>query len=121
MLTYKFMEKNFGDEDEYDDLKTAYLKACKWVSTHIISKKHKNVVWKMEKYSDSVIRLKLYCELNEDAEFKSHCKMCKEFHTSFFLNDQYNCDVCKLKSFLLKMNGKAKISKEYYREQIKRE
>ena len=119
MLIYKFMEKDFSDE--YDDLKAAYLKACKWVSTNVISAKHKNVVWKIEKYSDSVIRLKLYCELDTDAEFNSYCKMCKEFHTSFFLNDQYNCDACKLKSFLIRMSEKSKISKEYFRERIKKE
>ena len=34
MLIYKFMEKDFSDE--YDDLKAAYLKACKWVSTNVI-------------------------------------------------------------------------------------
>ncbi len=115
----KFYEKDFINTQ--GNLKNAYLKACKWVSKKIISKNIDKVVWNVEKVSETTITIYLYFMMEINEELKSYCKVCKEFHKSFFINEEYNCNSCKLISFFNKMKTKENVSKGYYKEIIKRE
>ena len=45
--------------------------------------------------------------------------MCKSYHCSFFVNEDYNCSRCNLKSFFDRTKKKADISKKFYEEKIK--
>lgn len=115
----KFYEKDFVNKA--GDLKEAYLKSCKWVSSRIISKNLDKIVWKVEKVSETTITVKLYFEFDVNEEKRNHCKVCKEFHKSFFINEEYNCNSCKLTSFFNRTKERENRIKGYYKEKIKRE
>ena len=82
----KFYEKDFVNE--YGDLKKAYLNSCKWVSSKVMSKNIDKVVWKTIKSSETTITLQLFFTLDVNDEKREHCKACKEFHKSFFINEE---------------------------------
>ena len=113
----KFYEKDFVNE--YGDLKKAYLNSCKWVSSKVMSKNIDKVVWKTIKSSETTITLQLFFTLDVNDEKREHCKACKEFHKSFFINEEYNS--CKLNAFFNRMKSKENVSKGYFKEKIKKE
>lgn len=115
----KFYEKDFVNE--YGDLKKAYLNSCKWVSSKVMSKNIDKVVWKTIKSSETTITLQLFFILDVNDEKRENCKACKEFHKSFFINEEYNCNSCKLNAFFNRMKSKENVSKGYFKEKIKKE
>ena len=115
----KFYEKDFVNLQ--GNLKSAYLKACKWVSSRIVSKEYNNrVTWNISKVSETTIKLTVYAILDISGEKDKFCKICKDFHSSFFINEFYNCNTCKLDSFIKRMDDKNKIVKGAFEEKIKR-
>lgn len=112
----KFYERDFVSTDS---LKKAYLKSCKWIANNIMKEKEfDNVVWKIEKVSNTTISLKLYFALNLSEEKSKNCKICKEFHNSFYINTKYNCDKCNLNAFLNKMKEKERISLSAHKKKL---
>jgi len=97
--------------------KEAYWKACKWIAKYIVSKdKLKDSfikIWTNE--NDSVI-IDIYAGLEEDKFMKEFCERCKQFHKSFFINQEYNCSTCKVKAYKDQMDQKL-LTKKVYRQQ----
>lgn len=52
---------------------------------------------------------------------KEYCKMCKNFHCSFYVNEEYNCSRCNLKNCMKRIKEKVGVSKMYYNSIIKKE
>lgn len=101
--------------------KEAYLKGCKMLAKYVASNKYTNLSMKVEQKKDTdIFVFTLYTNIDLKDEQKKFCKICKSFHSSFFINEDYNCSRCNLKSFLRRLNEKAKISKSYYRSEINR-
>lgn len=97
--------------------KDAYLEASKWLANNIISKDYKNIIWKIDKLGNTELptfKLSLYCEYEITTLFKSRCKACKEFHSSFYINQQLNCDACNAKGLMDHTKEKLRIIKKYY-------
>ena len=65
------------------------------------------------------IRVNVFVLFDYKKEEERICKICKEFHCSFFINEQYNCDRCTYKSYKKRLNEKSKYSKQYFANKIK--
>lgn len=93
----KFYERKFVAQDS----KNAYLKACKFVASNVISKGSKveaaKVTWDIlpvESDDLPTFMLTLYIKFDDTEFMKKTCDACKEFHKSFFINENFNCDRC---------------------------
>lgn len=103
---------------ESSDEKEAYLKGCKNLAKYIASKKYKNLSFSVERVGNSCV-FNVYTTLNMNPDQKNFCDLCKEMHSSFFINEEYNCKRCNLKAFLEREDKKLRISKSFYRKEIK--
>ena len=99
--------------------KEAYLKGCKQIAKFISSKKYSNLTFSVERISNqNQVVFHIFTNIDLNQEQKAFCKICKEFHCSFFINEEYNCSRCNLKTFLKRAENKAKISKGFYKERL---
>ena len=118
----KFYEREFKDEDP----KKAYLKACKFVASNIISKGSKvevsKVTWdvvRVEQEGDlPTFRLTLYYRFDDTDFMKQTCDACKEFHKSFFINENFNCNRCNKVGYEKNIEQKLMIGSEYIRKML---
>ena len=97
--------------------KEAYLSAAKWVASNVLSKDElQNTLVKFEKDKQfPTITVRLYVTI-DDTEIKDeHCKICKETHSSFFINENYNCSRCNSNSYQRRIDAVVRVKKEYYR------
>lgn len=117
----KFYERNFKAKNSKD----AYLKACKFVASNIVSKGSKvevtKVTWditKVETKEDDLptFRLSLYYKFDDTDFMKQSCKSCKEFHKSFFINEDYNCSRCNKIGYKKNIEQKLSIASEYFKK-----
>lgn len=100
--------------------KEAYIRGCKEFAKYMANPKYKNITFKIERAPsvENEFIFTMYTNLDLGEEQRNYCKMCKEFHTSFFINESYNCNECRLQAFLQKAKQKAQISKGFYREKF---
>jgi hypothetical protein len=114
----KFYEREFKDEDS----KKAYLKASKFVASNVISKGSKvevsKVTWDIVRVEGDLptFRLTLYFKFDDTELMKQTCDVCKEFHKSFFINENFNCNRCNKVGYEKKIEQKLLIGTEYYRK-----
>lgn len=116
-ITEKFFEVEFKDESS----KQAYLQACKWLATNMVSKVEVGILYKIVKKIDAdlpTFKVELYCSLELSKLKKEFCTRCKEFHKSFYINQEYNCNACKLKAFLVGSSQKLGIKRSYNKERL---
>lgn len=100
--------------------KDAYLKGCKQLAKYMASKKYDNLSFTIKRTDESnKFIFTVYTNLDLGEEQRKYCKMCKEFHCSFFVNEEYNCNRCNLKNFLQRAGKKAQISKLFYNGKMK--
>lgn len=104
--------------------KDAYLKACKWVANNLESKEgFKKLVYKIQKVkknsSDNVFELCVFLLIDEKEIRERHCKICKEFHVTFFKNDFLSCNECKLNAFYERRGEVVGRMKSLVREKLK--
>ena len=118
-ITYskEFFKKNF----EADTMKSAYLKACKWYATNVLSKAElQNVQIEFEKSKDEqqfpTVTIHLFAVLNEEELRERHCKVCREFHNLFYINQEFNCNRCDTKAYQKRADDMIGIKVSYYKE-----
>lgn len=102
-----------------DSKKEAYLKGCKKAAKYVGSQKYRNMSSKIENVGQNEFVFTLFTNIDLSPEIAQFCKMCKEYHCSFFVNEEYNCSRCNLKTFMERTKQKAKVSKEFYKERMK--
>lgn len=104
------------------NLKDAYLRACKWYATNVMSKDElQNTFAEYEKEEQSpTVVLHLYVSLAEDAVRQEHCNICKEVNKSFLGSDDCDCSNCKLHGYYNRIDRKIETKSLYYREIIDR-
>lgn len=102
-----------------DTKKEAYINGCKRAAKYIASNEYRNISCKIEKISDCTFKFVLFTSIDISEEMKHYCDMCKAYHCSFFVNEDYNCSRCNLRSFFDRTKKKADISKKFYEEKIK--
>lgn len=100
--------------------KEAYVKGCKKLAKYMASKKYKNLSVRIRRSeSDQNIFLFTFYTNTDLAEMKrTFCKLCKEYHSSFFVNEEYNCSRCNLNTFLSRVESKARVSKNFYLKEM---
>lgn len=101
------------------DKKEAYIKGFKKAAKYIASPNYKNISCKIESVDDVSFLFELYVNIDISEELSHFCKMCKIYHASFFVNEDYNCSRCNLKTFMDRTKKKANVSKKFYEEKMK--
>lgn len=101
--------------------KEAYIKGCKKMAKYMASKKYKNVQFRIERSEEdeNSFRFILFTSLDLGTDQRQYCKICKDFHCSFYINENYNCYRCNLKTFLKREEEKLRVSKGYYKREFK--
>lgn len=115
-ITLKICSWKFKAFNERD----AYLQGCKKLASVMASKKYQNLTTKIIRSANNEFEFVVYTMLDITEEQSHFCKMCKEMHCSFFINENYNCNRCNYKVFLKRMKEKLIISRSYYREQFRK-
>lgn len=119
MLSYskKFAQKVFNGKTT----KEAYLKACKWFAINVMSKDELQneitVKYKKDSHCPS-ITLELYVSLDESTLREKHCKICKEFHGLFFINENCNCSWCNTKAYQKRADEMIREKKNEFRRKL---
>lgn len=121
----KYSQEFFKKSFTAGDMKSAYLSACKWYSTNIISKAeflNVHVKFVKEKKEESpTITIYLFAVLDGEPEaMAQYCKCCKEFNGLFYINRTCDCDKCEVSKFQERLEEKSKIKTSWYRELLRR-
>lgn len=99
-----------------DSCEQAYINGCKDLCKSI---KDPKISINIEKMDDGKsVKFNVFVSLNANESISNFCKVCKEFHCSFYINEEYNCARCNLKSFMKRMKQQLNTSKSYYRKEI---
>lgn len=118
MIVYskEFFKKKFSAET----MKAAYMSACKWYATNVLSKdKLHNVQVEFEKSNKDefpTIIVHLFAVLSETELRERHCKICKEYHGLFYMNNNHSCDRCEVNAYQKRADEMILIKTEYYKE-----
>lgn len=114
--TVEILKKQFAGKN----MKEAYMNACKWYATNVISKDEiKDVQVQFEKQKDSPsIVLHLFVTVDENWLAEEHCKICREAHRLFYMND-INCQNCNLAGYQNRCKSLLEIKRNSYREKLK--
>jgi len=113
-MSVKFYERSFSDYSS----KEAYLSTCRWAAENVVKREVEigETFIKITKVKDAdspTFKLELYATLDSSEVTSGFCDRCKEFHSLFYMNQQYNCDACNYTAFKKQMELKLKIKKEY--------
>lgn len=113
-----FMKKRFYGES----IKEAKTKALKWVGKNVMCKNDMHDImyhFQKDTAEENCIVLVLFAALDEDELFERNCAICKEFHKSFFINENFNCNECKAMAFKERLNKTLQSKKAFYRQELK--
>lgn len=126
LYIHKFYERTFKAEK----VKDAYMKACKFVASNIINKESKvevtKVTWDIVRVEDDksdlpTFRLSLYYKFDDTEFMKKTCEACQEFHKSFFINEEFNCNRCNKVGYEKNVNQKLSVGSEYLKRLLENE
>lgn len=104
-------------------LSEAKTKALKWVGKYVMCKDEiKNIMYHFEedKGVHNCVVVTLFVSLDEKELREKYCNICKEFHRSFFINENFNCNECKAMAYQKRMAEMLKVKKSFYRETLKK-
>lgn len=117
MIVYskEFFKMKFKAET----MKSAYMNACKWYATNVLSKDELHSVQvEFEKITSEfpTVVIHLFAVLNEDELRERYCKLCKESHSLFFMNSNYDCNRCNANAYQKRADEMIGVKTLYYRE-----
>lgn len=119
----KFIEELIIKRFIGDNMKDAYMKAVKWYATNVLAKDELHgVCVEYEKIYDEqspTVAAHLYVTIIEEEVRQDHCKICKEFHHSFFINESENCSNCNVSGYQRRLDQKIKAKRDYYRDLLR--
>jgi len=106
-----------------DTMKSAYLKACKWYATNVLSKAElQSVQIEFEKSQNEqqspTVTIHLFAVLNEEELRERHCKICREFRNLFYINQEIDCNRCDTKAYQARTDDMLRSKIEFYKEII---
>lgn len=115
-----YSQEFFKMSFEAESMKKAYMDACKWYATNVLSKDElHNVQVEFEKKTNDeqfpTVVIHLFAVLSEDELRTKHCNICREVHSSFFMNQHYNCNRCETNAYQKRTNDMLKVKLDYYR------
>lgn len=105
--------------------KEAYLRACTWYAKYVMNKNSKVEVTKVlfkaemiEGRDSPTCKLELYT-LFDDTDFnKGRCDACAQFHSLFYINEQYNCQKCSQSGYRADLDKRTGRIADYYKQQL---
>lgn len=111
----------FRKKFENENKKEAYLNACKWLASNIISKQDLGSFTfeiKEKKVIDGFcFVLILSASVNESELFEGHCTACKTINNNFF-HDNEACSMCRAKAYRYRIENKLNVRKGYAIEHL---
>lgn len=114
----EFFKKKFTGAS----MKGAYMNACKWYATNVISKDElHNVQVEFEKNTGEqfpTVTIRLFAVLSEDELRDRHCKICREHHSAFYMRSTAPCDKCEANAYQRRTDDMLRVKLEYYRSLI---
>lgn len=119
-ITYskEFFKKTFTG----GTMKEAYLNACKWYATNVLSKDELHEVQvEFEKEKDEQfpsVTIHLYAVLDELKLRERHCTICRELSKTFFLHTNDNCNRCEANAYQKRTDDMLRVKISYYKELI---
>lgn len=121
MIKYSepIMKKRFFGET----LSEAKTKALKWVGKYVMCKDEVHDLmyhFEVDKDNQNCVIVMLLVSLDEKDIREKNCRICKEFHSSFFINENFNCNECKAMAYQKRMGEALKPKKSFYRESLKK-
>lgn len=121
----KYCQEFFSKNFVANTMKEAYLKACKWYATTVLSKNElKDVLVEYVKNENSAnqlpsITVKLYAHHSPKEIKDMHCKACSEAHKFYFLNDVH-CNNCNIHAYQRRVIESVQIKSSSYLEKLYR-
>ncbi len=116
-------DKFFSLEFEDDDKKKAFRKATNWIAKNVMSKSDDDkITYRIEFLKGKIkhtFKVHLYCSLDITEEQNRFCEVCKKYHKSFFINQEYNCNACKVKAYHSRVDERMSIVRTYRKEKIR--
>lgn len=117
----KVCSKQFSDISS----QKAFLKASKWYYDYFFtnSDKFHDISVSYEKVkSDELITIKatIWATLEESQIMSDNCKICKEVHNLFYVNDSYNCSSCTINAYRSRLTEKIVVKCNFYKDIIRR-
>lgn len=122
MTDAKYTEKFYSLSFSGETMKDAYMRACKWYATNVLSKDELHNV-QVEYVKDKqfpTVTIHLYAVLTEEELQAEHCKICKEFSSSFFIHETVDCNRCTMLGYANRQKAKMAVKVAYYKECLKR-
>lgn len=122
-MAAKYIEPLMRKRFRAESAKEAQLKALRWLAKNVVSNPAlTDVVYDITLEDDNGIKiavLTLSVALQEDDVIVQHCRVCREFHKLFFINENANCNECKAQAFSERMHDMLTVKKRAKREQLK--
>lgn len=119
----KFTEQIFSKKFSDDNAKNAYLKACKWLAKNIISNEKElgDLSININRIDEErpTYKITLSVHLDEKEVRERHCRICKESHNAFFINQETNCAWCNSSAYQRRLSESIKSKKEYYKTKLR--
>lgn len=119
-ITYskEFFKKKFTG----NTMKEAYMNACKWYATNVLSKDELHEVQvEFVKEPDNQfpsVTIHLFAVLDEIKLRERHCAICRELSKTFFLHTNDNCNRCEANAYQKRTDEMLRVKIEYYKELI---
>lgn len=113
------MKKRFTGET----LSEAKTKALKWVGKYVMCKEElHDIMYHFEEDHDTPnsVVVVLFVSVNENDLMEKYCTVCKEFHKSFFINENFNCNECRARAYQKRMRETLSPKKGFYRSTLKK-
>jgi len=117
LITDKIYQKTFrGDADKSS--KENYLVVCKWIAKKLINLKTEGVSYNIEKVEAEnglpTFILNIFLSLDEKDFRTQRCNACQEFHRLFYINQEYNCNHCKMNGYVKDAKKRIQTKAEYF-------
>lgn len=97
------------------------MRAVRWYATNVISKDqlHGIHVEFVKSKTEPKVTMTMWATLDESSAREEHCKVCREVHTAFYSNTDYDCSRCSVLGYLRRLEHKATIKTEYCKEVLR--
>lgn len=119
-----FYQRDFSSEEPKD----AFLKANEFIAKNILSKSSKveveKVTWTIRRHDNTeqkslpTFRLTIFYMFDDTEFMQSTCEACKQFHKSFFINENFNCSRCNKVGYEKNVKQKLDIGSVCLREKL---
>ena len=119
----KIFSQDFSDEKA----KQAYLNACQWVASNILSIKRdipvEDVTWNIKRKENvkkdiNTFTLTVYVKIDEEEVKEQHCNICRQANQLFYMNVKDVCHECKLNAYFKRAEEKGRVKGNVMKEKL---